>query len=105
MSSIAAKLCVQSFRGLSIAAPKFAGSALKGQSKNLFHTIASTGCHGRVVTQVTSLNRLPSGANLPLYMTNATRGYKNKKSPRPLKTKKAAAKRIIRTGSGTPFLR
>lgn len=100
MASIAAKLCIQSFRGLSVVAPKFGGSALKGQSKNLFHTIASTGCHTRAVSQAGSLIRLPNAVNLPLYMTNITRGYKNKKSPRPLKTKQAAAKRIIRTGSG-----
>ena len=37
---------------------------------------------------------------LPMHLNIATRGFKNPKAPRGLKTKQCAAKRFIKTGSG-----
>lgn len=81
-----------------MAVPKVNGNALVGLKQNMFHTIATTGRSALPIQQL----RTPCSS--PVYMTNVIRGFKNKSTTRPIKTKKSAAKRIIRTGSGAVFI-
>ena len=99
MASFIAKLGVRSVRGLSVAVPKVNGNALVGLKQSMFHTITATGRSALPTLQL----RTPCSS--PVHMTNVTRGFKNKSTTRPIKTKKSAAKRIIRTGSGTVLLK
>ena len=81
-----------------MAVSKVNGNALVGFKQSMFHTIATTGRSALPSLQL----RTPCSS--PVYMTNMVRGFKNKSTTRPIKTKKSAAKRIIRTGSGTVLL-